>query len=308
MALDASTFEHATAVQRALHEERRAAARSPVVPFVPMPPPPGWLDLASDIEEMFAGYSQGDGEVFDALVRGRAETLAVAAKQTRDRRRWRLANGQCAWCGEPLAKGSRWFCAFHQEYVREHARLRVQARVDAGLCASCGEARADGDTWKCASCRVKDRERRERRLDAGLCYDCEEPRADGDAWYCALHRARYRERRRKNAAKHCEERRAAGLCACCDDRRAEGDGWFCALHRARHRKRTATYAAKRRADNRAAGLCEDCKDLRAEGDERYCTAHRAKRRERNLRKPSPGHEAAPTKVARAPLRAPGGAR
>jgi hypothetical protein len=50
----AALIERARTAQRQLADERRAAVRSPPVPFVPKPHPPGWLDLESEIAAEFA--------------------------------------------------------------------------------------------------------------------------------------------------------------------------------------------------------------------------------------------------------------
>lgn len=151
----AARIDRARAAQVALREGRRAAFRSPPVPFVPEPlPARGWRDLEEDIAAEFAEHTSRTHAVEDAHERLRSRRME-AERETRRFAPWRLstaankalrarrrAAGLCIFCPTPLA--NQWHCAAHAESERRRQAVFRDRATAAGRCANCSRPAEPG--------------------------------------------------------------------------------------------------------------------------------------------------------------------
>jgi hypothetical protein len=242
--LSASTFEYARAVQAAIREEKRAAARSPFVPFVPKPPPPGWLDLESDIAEIFESLSSRSEEAEEALWR-----LALWLRKNRLstprvrelRRRRRLAE-ICRECPQPALPGRR-RCQTHIDAGRERAKKQRAAAIAAGRCVWCSEQAIK--ERECPNHRKRKREQirdaRNEQEAAGLCTHGRCPEKATRGKYCQKHA----EANVSRAMRWRRKGKAEGRCVRCTDLATHGV--YCEAHAEENRERARQRPASTRA-------------------------------------------------------------
>ena len=224
-------LERARGVQREQQDERRAAYRSAPVPFVPKPPPPGWLDLEEDIAAEFAALSLHYDALEDAYERMRSETLAREREavrlaryvrstprvaRLRQRRREAMV---CRECRDDALPGQT-LCAEHAERNRRRSRATRSSMVAVKRCLGC-KAPAETNRRRCRECLRDDAARAAKRRPpsarpagsqgpVSTCVECSRATLPGQR-RCAGHaeKARARTRDKKAAAI------AAGRCVTC---------------------------------------------------------------------------------------------
>jgi len=241
-------LERAGAIRRELAEERRAAYRSAPVPFVPEPPPPGWIGLEEDIAEVFDRLGRSDAAEeglwrLALWLRRNLSTPHVAEL----RRRRRLA-GCCRECPRPAKPGRRW-CEACLEVLRQRGRRRRERAAAAGRCQQCS-GWATPARRTCSTCRARKRtqvrSQRELQTRAGLCTHGCCPNKATRGKYCTTHA----EANVARAKMWREKGRAEGRCLRCTDPATRGV--FCDAHadenRERARQRASSTGARRVAN------------------------------------------------------------
>jgi hypothetical protein len=190
--ISAAIFEHAKAAQRALSTHRRASARSPFVPFVPRPPPPGWLDLEGDIAEMFDRLSSRSEAAEEALWRLALwlRSNGLSTPRVAELRKRRRALGLCRECPRPALPGKR-RCQAHVLAVRDRAKKKRAEAIATGRCVGCSAPAAPGRMCpKHATLSLERvRTRRDEQQKAGLCTYGRCPEKATRGKYCDEHAA-----------------------------------------------------------------------------------------------------------------------
>lgn len=206
---------------------------SPSVPFVPNPPPSGWIDLEEDIAAEFGSLEidyeearvrdfvrQSLGDDFDG---SSFRSMIRASHAWRDHAK--LA-GRCVWCGDPRGKdGTADYCATHRRAKNDAQRRRSSRLRSEGRCTSC--TRPVDKSAQCGLCEECYRDlkgrvcnsaqrRRDAARRAGNCYRCpaRNPKKAILAGRCeehhALDLARLKTRGARNRA--CDVRRRGCNC------------------------------------------------------------------------------------------------
>jgi hypothetical protein len=269
----AALIERAIAVEREMQEARRAAFRSPPVPFIPKAPPHGWLDLEGEVEEMFAEFTDHSDALADAYEQLRSKKLEVsrdhrrlidglAQKSRRARAKaWGalvLASGRCCSCAEPRDPKSKWYCTAHLAKRAAIARARWRQRREQGLPKFPSELMQGARITKL----------KHARRAAGVCVDCTEPAMPGSI-LCATHKETTRRRSKANR----EKALAEGRCERCL-RRPATHGQRCDTCREKDCERVRAQRARLAAE----GRCTRCRRRPATHGQR-CDTCREKDRE-----------------------------
>jgi hypothetical protein len=162
-------LEYARSVERENEDEKRAARRSAPVPFVPKPPPRGWVDLELEIQELFEPLSTHQDEIEDVFAERVAVVRARARERARTSRELRKLAGRCQLCAERVAPTSKRLCSEHLAKVREYLRRRARD----GMCVSCSDPLAPTSRRHCARHLLAQTEHgaaaRAKAYEAGLC-------------------------------------------------------------------------------------------------------------------------------------------